>query len=313
MHAAMAVKRENRPTLSQGTAGSGLTDAHGRTVHRYVSPDGTNSLDYMDEGDPKARPLVVLNSVEYPGWAPPRFSRLAAERGFRTIVVLRPGFGRSATLPDPLKQARLVEAFLEDTGIEGAVLVAMGTANPVAFRLAGVCPHVRLTAFVNCAFNYDHTADFRPEWFARALEQALQSPAGARLSLMGLKSSWGIFGKTWVHENILQKSPGDVAFLRENPALVDGAIVDLIARLDVQTFMMEVSASMKEEAMLQDACFDGVPAIVVTGRETTSLWQRGVEAEAARLGLPLAYLPSGDALCIYQSPVEFFDLLERYL
>ena len=106
---------------------------------------------------------------------------------------------------------------------------------------------------------------------------------------------------------------GDVAFLHENPELVDGAIVDLIARLDVQTFMMEVSASIKEEAMLQDACFDGVPAIVVTGRETTSLWQRGVEAEAARLGLPLAYLPSGDALCIYQSPVEFFDLLERYL
>ncbi|MEZ5947172.1 MAG: alpha/beta fold hydrolase [Hyphomonas sp.] len=282
-------------------------------MNGFRAADGINSLEYLTAGDPDGRPLVVLNSMEYPGWPPAEFCHLAAAAGFRTISIRRPGFGRNPSLPDAQQQAQLVADFLSAEGLCDAVLVALGTANPVAYRLARMCPDISFVVFANCAFNFDHISGFRPEWFVRALEQALQSPAGARLSLMGLKSSWGVFGRTWVHENILQKSPGDLGFLNDHPELVDDAIRGLIRDLDVKTFMLEVAGSLNDDPVLTDDCFGEVRALLVSGRETTPFWQEGIEREAHRVGVPVAYLPSGDMMCVYRSPVEFFAVLREHV
>lgn len=279
----------------------------------FAGADTIGSLEYIVAGPEDGRPLILLNSLEYPGWPPPVFCRLAGEFGFRTIAVRRPGFGRNPPLPDPDRQADLIMEFVQCCGFGGAVMVCSGTANPIGFRLCRACPHISLSVFANCAFNHQIMSEFQPPWFASALEQALQSPAGARLSLMGLKSSWGIFGRRWVHESVLRKSPGDLAFLRDHPEQVDEAIDGLFSRVDAQTFAMEIGASLRHDPMLQDGYFEGVSAMTVSGMETSPTWKKGVEAEAERLGVPLSYLPRGDALVVYQSAPHLLGLVSEAL
>jgi len=284
-------------------------DPFGRDVRLFQS--GAHSLEYMVCGEPELRPIVILQSLEYPGWPPVGFCELAASAGFRIVTVRRPGFGANPPLADMDDQASLVAHFLDAEDIRGAIVVSKGTANPIGHRLAvSGHPRIALSVFANCGFNYDQLAEFQPDWFARTLEQALTKPAGARLSLMSLKSSWGIFGSTWVHENMWSKSSGDLAFLRNNPELVREAIGMMQARLDVPTFMAELAASLIRDPFLVDGLFRDVPAITVSGLETNASWKQGVDSEAERLGLPpAAYLSAGDTQVIYQSAVEFFECL----
>lgn len=62
------------------------------------------------------------------------------------------------------------------------------------------------------------------------------------------------------------------------------------------------------------AFFCGVPALAVSGIETSESWKAGIEAQAARLGLPpVVYLPSGDMLVVNRSAAEFVACLGEYL
>ena len=292
------------------TAEHEMRDALGREYDRFEQ--GPHSLEYMVRGGADMQPLLLLHSLEYPGWPPVGFCQQAEAAGFRVIAVRRPGFGANPPMPDVEGQARLIADFLQAEDMRDSIVVSTGTAGPVGHRLAlDDLPHVKFSIFANCGFNYDQIAEFQPEWYARTLEQALRSIAGARLSLIALKSSWGIFGRKWVHQTILQKSPGDIAFLRDNPDLLLEVIENLLARLDVHTFMMEVGASLNTDPLLVDGCFRDCSALVVSGMETTDSWKQGIENEAARLGLaPVVYLPSGDALTVYQSPEAFFTMVQ---
>ncbi len=273
-----------------------------------------NWLDYMTHGDPGLQPVVLLHSVEYPGWPSPAYAGLLESAGFRLIAVRRPGFARLPLLPDAGAQAGLLLAFLELQDFEDAIVLSNGSASPVGQRIAlGASPRIALSVFANCAFNHDHVADFQPEWFARTLSQAITSRAGAQMALMALKSSWAIFGRTWVHESFLQKSEGDLAFLQAHPELVADAIDSLLDGLDAQTFLMEAATSLNPDPLLSDGCFTGLPALTVSGAETSDRWKQGVEREAARLGLPVEYLPSGDAMAIYQSGLALAETLRRHL
>ena len=289
------------------------TDPFAREIRRFRK--GRASLEYMAWGDRTLRPLVILQSLEYPGWPPVGFCEHAEAAGFRTISVRRPGFGANPPLTSMDAQTGLVADFLSAEGIEGAVVVSNGTANSIGQRLVlSGCPRIDFSVFANCGFNYEQMGEFRPEWFARTLEQALRNPAGARLSLMALKSSWGIFGHTWVYENMWAKSPGDLAFLRDHPELMGEVIEMLLARLDVPTFILELSAALDRDPILADGCFQDVPAITVSGTETSDTWKAGVETEAARIGLPpVVYLPSGDTQVLYQSAGDFIASLCRNL
>lgn len=307
----------NRKRLTKAQNGRGQPqwprseDPFGREVN--VFRKDAHSLEFMVCGHKQLRPMVILQSLEYPGWPPVEFCELARASGFRIVAVRRPGFGTNPPLADMDDQATLVAYFLEAEGIRDAIVVSNGTANPIGHRLAVSCnPRIAFSVFANCGFNYDQLAEFQPDWFARTLEQALKNPAGARLSLMSLKSSWGIFGRTWVYENMWRKSPGDIAFLRDNPELVGEAIGMLQSRLDVPTFMAEIGNSLMPDPFLADGRFRNVPAMTLSGLETNASWKRGVESEAERLGLPpVTYLTVGDTQVIYQSAVEFIECLTR--
>ena len=276
---------------------------------------GKCSLEYMVCGSDELVPLVLIHSVEYPGWPPQGFCQEAEAAGFQVIAVRRPGFGNNPALPCMKGQADLIADFLRENNLRGAVIALSGTGCPIGYKLAKMPDlGIRTSIFVNCCFNYDQIAQFQPEWYSKIIQQTLNSVSGARLSLMALKSSWGIFGRAWVHETALAKSKGDISFLRENPKLVSEAIDNLLARLDVHTFHTEISSSVRTDPSLTDGYFEDVPALVMSGTETTATWKKGVEGEVARLGLPaVTYLPSGDFMAVYQSPREFFVSLQKQI
>lgn len=288
----------------------GSFDALGREVRRFAH-DGA-MLDYMTGGAEHLRPIVLLQSVEYPGWPSEDFFAQAEQAGFRTVSLRRPGFG---TLPPAANldlQARLILAFLDEMGIENCVLVSTGTSNSLGYRLVGH-PCIRLSVLANCWFNHEPLAEIRPDWIARTVEQTLSSVAGARMALMGLKSAKGIFSKYWVVENYVQKSPGDIAYLRENRELFGEAMDCLHTGLDIHTFMMETRGTLKGDPILTDGCFSGLPVVSVTGEQTREEWKTAISAEAERVGgVPIHFLSCGDELVVHASAGELMDVVRQY-
>jgi len=284
-------------------------DPFARNIARFECERG--ALEYMVWGDPKLRPLVIIHSVEYPGWSDEAFCDLAETNGFQTICIRRPGFAAVPPLPDPDQQAELIGAFLESLGRKDVVIVSSGTGNTLSYRLARH-PSVRLVAVCNCFFNHDPMAEIKPDWFARHIEQTLISMTGARLALMGLKGAQSMFGKFWVTENFVQKSPGDLEYLRQNKALFEEAMDAISQGTDIHTFRTELRSSLSVDPILCDGCFADAPVISVSGMENSDSWKAGIEAEAERVGVPLHYLSSGDALVMYQSAGELMDVLQQY-
>jgi len=281
-------------------------DPFNRTVQKFTGEQ--SSLEYITDGSPDLRPLVMLQSLDMSCWPTAEFCQVAQAAGYRTVSVRRPGFGGNSPLNDLEAQVRLVRDFLEQMELEDAVLVGTGCSNAICQRVSlSGDSRVSFSVFANCGFNYDQMGEFQPEWMAKVLEQALTNPAGSRLSLMALKSSWGIFGPTWVFENLWRKSVGDIAFLRENPEIVNEMISMLQNRLEAPTFMFELSNALKHDPILTDGCFNDVPAMTLSGSETNHTWKDGIESEVERVGLPpVTYLTSGDVSVMFKSADEFF-------
>lgn len=271
--------------------------------------EGQDTLEYMQFGADNLRPLVFLTSVEYPVAPPWGFCIDAAAAGFGVYSIRRPGFGASSAVASIDQQAAVIEAFLEDAGLEDVTLVAVGSANPVGARLAVKSRRVRFTVFANCVFNRDVMAEFRPAWFGRLLAQTIESRAGARISLGAIRQAGRQFGSQWFYQTCFQKSPGDVAFVKAYPREMSEAW-DVASAISHETYQQELQPSLKGDPFLKDGLFSNIPAIAISGLETTDTWKAGFEAEAARLGVPTTYLRSGDILVAYQSGAELLALLQ---
>lgn len=272
-----------------------------------VGPSG-QYIEYMQFGADHLRPLVFLTSLEYAAAPPWGFCIDAATAGFGVFSIRRPGFGASdpATCID--QQAAIIQSFLEEAGLENIILVAVGSANPVGARLAVRCPRITFSVFANCVFNRDVLAEFRPAWFGRLISQTIESRAGARISLGAIRQAGKQFGSQWLYQTCFQKSAGDVAFVKTYPREMSEAW-EVGSAIAVETWQQELYPSLKEDPFLRDGLFSSLPALAVSGAETTDTWKEGFEAEAARLGVPVAYLGSGDVMAVYQSGTELLSLL----
>ncbi len=270
----------------------------------------TRQLEYMQFGADGLRPLIFLHSVEYancPAWG---FCVDAAEAGFGTFAIRRPGFGASDRVGGADAQAALLEHFLDEAGLENVVLVSVGSACPVGYRLAIASPRVTYSAYVNCVFNRDVLTEFRPQWLGPILVQALQNPAGARFSLEALRQIVGRFSAQGFYERVTQKSPGDVEFVRTFTGDVE-ASWSVGSAIHPDTFRDEIRFSLTEDPFLADGVFARLRGIALSGTETTETWRAGFEAESKRVGIPFDYLPSGDVFAAYQSGRRLLDLLRE--
>lgn len=275
----------------------------------HVGP-ANRQLEFMHFGRDGLRPLVFLHSLEYaaaPSWG---FCVDAAAAGFGTIAVRRPGFGGSDRADDMDAQARLIRTFFDEAGLENIILVAVGSSCPVGYRLAAESPRVSYTVYVNCVFNRNIMAEFRPQWLAPMLAQALTNPAGARLSLEALRQIVRTRSTGWLFESILQKSPGDLHFARAFLREVEQSWA-IGSRIHSDTFREEIRASLEDDPFLTDGRLARYRGIALSGAETTDTWKAGFEAEAKRLGVPYGYLTSGDIFAAYQSAGELLEIIRE--
>lgn len=266
-------------------------------------------LEYMQFGGDHLRPLVFLTSIDYPTSPPWGFCIDAANSGFGVYSLRRPGFGASEAVASIDHQAALIEAFFDEAGLENIVLVSVGSANPVGARLALKCRRVTFSVFANCVFNRDVMAEFRPAWFGRLLAQTTESRAGARISLGAIRQAGKQFGSQWFYQTCFQKSPGDVAYVKTYPREMAEAW-ELASAISPETWQQELHPSLKGDPFLRDGLLASVPSMAISGMETTDSWKQGFESEAARLGVPVSYLTSGDILVPYQSGTELLTLLK---
>ncbi len=267
-------------------------------------------LEYMQFGADGLRPLIFLHSLEYancPAWG---FCVDAADAGFGVVAIRRPGFGASDRVGAVDEQATLLGQFLDEAGLENAVLVSVGSACPAGYRVASSSPRVTYSAYVNCVFNRDILAEFRPQWFGPILIQALQNPAAARLSLEALRQIARRVSPSRFYETVTQKSPGDIEFVRTFARDIEAAWA-VGAAIHSDTFRNEIRYSLSDDPFLSDGVFARMRGIALSGAETTPTWKAGFEAESKRVAIPFGYLPSGDIFAAYQSGGALLELLRE--
>lgn len=269
------------------------------------------------------RPLVIINSVDFP--MPP--SRMFCEKmggaGYQVIFIERPGFGSSRGLPKVLLQdpqiksgaavtaeAALLSMLLRQLDLKNIVLLGMGSANPVCFRLAKLHSEIEISIFSNAVFNQDIWGVFSPTWFQGMLRQTVGSRAGLQFATYGVKHHLKKDPISF-YRQLLQKSPGDLKYLEENkPEFLLAS--QLIRNIEASTFNYDLRMSLMADDQLRDSFFADVNAVIMSGRETTELWQSQLEMESERLALPVVYAPSGDLYAPYASPDTVLSTIDDF-
>lgn len=259
------------------------------------------------------RPLVIINSVDFPMPPSQRFCEQMWTAGHQVIFIERPGFGSSRPLPKILledaqiqsgatvaAEAALLYTLLNQMALKDIVLLGMGSANPVCYRLARLSPEIELSIFSNAMFNQNIWNVFRPNWFQGMLRQTVVSSAGLKFAAYGVKHQLRRAPLSF-YRQLLQKSLGDLQYLEQNQHDFLWAS-ELIRNIDTATFNYDLRMSLTDDERLHDDFFQGLNAVALSGKETTELWQSEMESETTRLSLPLIYARSGDLYAPYASP-----------
>lgn len=269
------------------------------------------------------KPLLIVNSVDFPMPPSQRFCDQMWTAGYQVIFIRRPGFGCSPGLPDILleeekvragaavvTEAAILDQLVRTLDLEDIVLLGMGSANPVCYRLSLICPKISFSVFSNALFNQDILDVFEPVWFRGMLRQTMGTKAGLHFATHGVKYLLKNDAESF-YKQVLQKSRGDLDYLEHNKADFLKAS-ELICAIEPNTFAYDLKMSLEPDPHLKDDFFKNIRAVALSGMETTPLWKSQLEAEAKRLALPVEYLPSGDLYAPYASADHFLDLLARY-
>ena len=272
----------------------------------------------------KLRPLVILNSVEFPMPPSIEFCEHMWREGFQVIYMNRPGFGASTQLPKVLyseetilngataaAEAALIQKMLCQLDLDDVVLLGMGSANPVCYRLSLLAEEVALSVYSNVVFNKDIFDVFRPKWLQQMFRQMVQSRAGLRITMAGIKFRLRRKPLDFYHL-LMHQSAGDVAYLEANPAdfVSAGRIFQSVSQ---STIDCDMRMSLTPDSLLKDGLFEHINAIAFSGTETPDHWQTQLNSEADRLGIKVAYAPNGDFLAPYASPDFFVETLNTHL
>jgi hypothetical protein len=269
------------------------------------------------------RSLVILNSVEYPMPPSVAFCERMWARGLQVIFVERPGFGSTASLPTALftkemiangataaTEAVILQKLIRQLELEDVVLLGMGSANPVSYRLAMIDPCVSLAVYSNVVFNKDILDVFRPKWLQQMFRQMVQSNAGLKITSMGFKHRLR-HKPIEFYRHLMHQSAGDMAYLDANRDDFLAA-ARLFQNIDHALINFDMKMSLATDHILKDDFFRGRNAVALSGTETPDHWQTQLNSETARLGIPVAYAPAGDFLAPYASPDFFSALVETH-
>lgn len=275
------------------------------------------------KGASKLRPLVVLNSIDFPMPPSKGFCETMRLAGLQVIYIERPGFGCSRGLPEALltnhaietgaavmTEAAVIQRLLSQLQLGEFVLLCMGSSNPVGYRLAKLNQKVALTVFSNAMFNQDAWSVFRPEWFQHSLKQAMRSRTAMKLSILGtklaLKRSPSLF-----YRQVLQKSAGDLKYFEANKQDFSAASLNY-QNMTASMIAYDVRTSMQNDPSLSDNFFENDNCVTFTSIEADANWRRGLQAESERLSLPITFASEGDFFAPYLCPGHLIKTIEQY-
>lgn len=265
-------------------------------------------------------PLLIFHSIEFAMPPSEAFCQIMWDAGLQVIFARRPGYGDTSPLPvammtkgpvtsgaTAITEAAMLRALVRTLELKNVILMAVGSSNPICYRLVHMMPELERVLFVNPIFNQDIMQVFHPAWFREMLKQIISSRSGLRVAEAGMK----LLIKTdpiAYYRTILRKSPGDMAYVDAHAR--DYKHAGLIA-LDTDAAMLFYDAVMclTSDPLLKDGYFDGVNASILIGTETTDHWRVEMEKEAMRLGLPLYRASLGDIFCAYASPDDVVAIL----
>lgn len=266
------------------------------------------------------QPLLIFHSIEFAMPPSEAFCQTMWDAGLQVIFARRPGYGNTSPLPavmmtkgpvssgaTAIAEAAMLRALISKLELKNIVLMAVGSSNPICYRLVHMMPDLERVLFVNPIFNQDIMQVFHPAWFREMLKQIISSRSGLRVAEAGMKLLIKNDPIAY-YRTILRKSPGDMAYVDANAR--DYKHAGLIA-LETNAAMIYYDSilCLTPDPLLKDGYFAGVNASILIGEETVEHWRTEMEKEAARLDLPLYRAPVGDIFCAYASPESVLAIL----
>lgn len=277
--------------------------------------DGRVSIDTMiyRQAISDLQPLLICSSIDFPMPPSVTFCEQMWGSGYQVIFVRRPGFGTTPALPGAILskdaitsggasmlEAALITQLITKLNVSDIVLLTMGSSNALGYRLVKVCANISLAVFANPVFNQEVWSVFRPDWFQAILRQAAINTSGFSILRQAIRLKLREDPMEF-YRQLLQKSRGDLDYLAGN-ATDCAEAARLIQAIDTKTMFYDFLMAMHEDKMLVDGYFHAVPVVAFSGEETTQAWKTGLNREAQRLGVPVAYAPRGDVFSPYASP-----------
>lgn len=274
------------------------------------------------QGTKGRHPFVIINSIDFP--MPPSlvFCEQMWAAGYQVVFVRRPGFGRTPGLPMALltqdevrnrspiaAETALIKLLFERLELKDITLMGLGTSNSICFRLAQICPDIQVSVYANPLFHPAIWDVIRPPWLKRMIRQTVLSRSGLKIAVKGLKAVLRR-DSLWFYRQFAQKSAGDLAYLAANESDFQYAGL-FLQRIEPETFYYDLRTALIEDTRWDADLCRRTNAVILSGAETTASWKDQITAEAARLGLPIEFAPSGDLFVPYASPDTLLDVLAR--
>lgn len=268
------------------------------------------------------RPLLFVHSIEFPMPPSAAFCEHMWQAGFQVIFVRRAGYGNSYAIPPALMtkehiqsratamiEAVMLRTLISKLDLQDVVLMAIGSANPICYRLVHLAPEITQVIFVNPCFNQDIMPVFQPAWFRQMLKQMITSQSGLYVAEAGMKMLIRNDPISY-YRSILKRSKGDMDYVDANKD--DYHQAGLLA-LETTGRMLYYDTIMclTDDTVLKAGFFDGINANVLIGADSSDLWQERMWQETDRLGLPLHLTPRGDIFCAHACPETVVSLINR--
>lgn len=259
------------------------------------------------------QPLLILHSIEFAVPPSQSFCETLWKNGLQVIFIRRSGYGRSSPMPQVLLSKRnivngstaaaeavMVQKLIETLGLENVILMAIGSSNPMVYRLVQFSPQIQFTFFVNSMFNQEVWNVFTPVWFRKMLRQIVTSKSGLQVAFKGLKL---LIQRDPIafYNHIFSKNQADLDYVSANAE--DYRVAgEICLGVSANQLFYDTTMCLGHDAMLKDNFFESTSGAVLIGRESSDLWQAQMVRESQRVRLPLIYSPTGDLLCAYTSP-----------
>ncbi len=266
------------------------------------------------------QPLLIFHSIEFAMPPSQAFCQLMWEAGLQTVFVRRPGYGNSSPLPvvmmtkgpvtsgaAAIAEASMLRALVDTLDLKNIILMAVGSSNPICYRLIHMMPELERVLFVNPIFNQDVMQVFNPAWFREMLKQVITSKSGLHVADAGMKLLIKNDPIAW-YRTIMRRSSGDMAYIDAHTRDYEQAGLHA---LDTNPAMLYYDAIMclTKDPLLKDGYFEGVNAAILIGAESTEHWRKEMDKEALRFDIPVHRASSGDIFCAYASPADVLRIL----